>query len=150
MRIGDAVRQLRVARGYTQEALAEKAAMKQSTISRIESNRGLPSPDKFQPLAQALGVPVSRFFSDVSDEKKESEDLGDDYSLVQPSDHFMSTISLKNRVRHAARAEDYELSSRGIEDSRIIEAYKKLEPGSTRKMAVDILLFAKKEDDDNS
>ena len=149
MHIGDTVRLLRVQHGFTQAELATRAEMKQSTISRIESNRGLPSPDKFEPLASALGVPVSRFFSNFSDKNGESEDEGGNYSLVQPSDHFMPIIARKNRVRYATRAEDYGHSSKGIEDSRIIEAYKKLEPGSSRKMAVDILLFAKGADDED-
>jgi transcriptional regulator with XRE-family HTH domain len=123
--------------------------MKQSTISRIESNRGLPSPDKFEPLASALGVPVSHFFGSTGEKVERPNKETNRFSLIRPADHFLSTCGSFGRMASVDRSETSVSSGNVVEDRKIIEAYRKLEAGSPRKMAVDILLFAKGADDED-
>ena len=53
------VRQLRIALGYTQLALAEMAQLSLSTIQRVESGRILPKGHTLKALSKALGVSPS-------------------------------------------------------------------------------------------
>lgn len=52
------LRTLRLARGQTQPALAEKAGIEQSYLSKLENGRSRPSEDVLTRLAQALEVKV--------------------------------------------------------------------------------------------
>ncbi len=54
--IGERVRQARLQRGLSQEALGELAGMYQSAIARLERGRCVPRPKTVQRLATALGV----------------------------------------------------------------------------------------------
>jgi transcriptional regulator with XRE-family HTH domain len=60
--LAENVRQLREARGFTPELLAERARVTVSTITILEGGRGAesPSPEILQRLARALGVHVSK------------------------------------------------------------------------------------------
>jgi transcriptional regulator with XRE-family HTH domain len=93
--------------------------MKQSAISRIESNKGLPGVDRFEPLAKALGVPVSYFFEKSSVGISRPEYAAESRT-TRPDSPERSTVDI----------------------NKVIDAYRKLEPGSPRKLAVDVLLFA--------
>jgi transcriptional regulator with XRE-family HTH domain len=128
MRIGDAIKQLRIERGITQAELAEASKMRQSAISRIESNKAMPKVSKFENLASALGVPVDHFFSQRPKILNEGG-LGEAASVS---------------AEYSETAEN--LPGNQETDKKVIEAYKKLDPGSTRKLAIDILLFAGTED----
>lgn len=62
--IGDRIRRLREAQGWTQEELAEHSGLHRNSIIRLEtSERGL-SIDAYLVVADALGVPLWRFFRD--------------------------------------------------------------------------------------
>jgi transcriptional regulator with XRE-family HTH domain len=50
------LRALRVARGFTQEALAEMAGLKRATVTMFENEYAMPSLDALCGLADALGV----------------------------------------------------------------------------------------------
>jgi transcriptional regulator with XRE-family HTH domain len=55
MQIGERIKRLRQRRGYTQAELAERAGVKQSLISRLESGvRTQPGVDVVRGLAKAL------------------------------------------------------------------------------------------------
>ena len=56
MSFNENLRTLRLARGLTQPALAEKAAIEQSYLSKLENGRSKPSEDVLARLAQALEV----------------------------------------------------------------------------------------------
>ncbi len=57
--VGDKIKQLREARGMTQEDLAEKSGLPQSHISRLESRKHSPSRATLEKLAKALNVSLS-------------------------------------------------------------------------------------------
>lgn len=57
--LGEYVRTLRKARGWTQEYLAERANVDQTFISQVETNKTRPSFPYLQRLADGLAVPVA-------------------------------------------------------------------------------------------
>jgi transcriptional regulator with XRE-family HTH domain len=128
MQIGDTLKLLRLQRGLTQEKLAKMADMKQSAISRIEKNKGLPNADRFEPLAKALGV--------------------------SPADFFAQSVKISPAVASEQKAPDIDSSiaqnlSSDSDENKIIEAYRKLEQDSSKKKAVDILLFSETKNKEN-
>ena len=63
--LGWRVRQLRVAKGWTQERLAEHADLDRSYIAGIEAGLRNPSVQIVGKMAKALGVPLSTLFEGV-------------------------------------------------------------------------------------
>jgi transcriptional regulator with XRE-family HTH domain len=57
--LGKAIRELREARGLTLDALAAKAGMHTTYLSRIERAHSSPTWEKITSLADALELPVS-------------------------------------------------------------------------------------------
>jgi len=57
--LGKAIRELRESRGLTLDALAEKAGMHTTYLSRIERAHSSPTWEKITALAEALEMPVS-------------------------------------------------------------------------------------------
>ena len=53
---------LRKAKGWSQEAFADKCGYARSYMSRIERGKGNPSLDTIQALATALRVPLRELF----------------------------------------------------------------------------------------
>lgn len=62
---GQAVRSLRLARGLTQEELAEKASLHVNSISFVERGLTPPALDTICSIADALGVQVSELARDM-------------------------------------------------------------------------------------
>jgi len=62
--LGEAVRRLRLERGWTQEELADRAGFDRKSINRLEQAAYSPSVDRLYPLADALGVSVGSLFQD--------------------------------------------------------------------------------------
>lgn len=60
----EALRQIRLQKGWSQQDLADKAGIGQDTISGIESGRREPHPSTLRKLAAALGVQVAEFYSE--------------------------------------------------------------------------------------
>ena len=63
--LGGRVRQLRDAKDWTQETLAERAAMDRSYIAGIEAGLRNPSVKAVGKIAKGLGVRISELFDDV-------------------------------------------------------------------------------------
>jgi transcriptional regulator with XRE-family HTH domain len=57
--LGQAIRELRESRGLTLDALASKAGMHTTYLSRIERAHSSPTWEKIMSLAKALDLPVS-------------------------------------------------------------------------------------------
>ncbi|MGN2635409.1 helix-turn-helix domain-containing protein [Nocardia takedensis] len=55
-RLGEQVRRVREARGWTQSELAKRAGMKQNAISRFEAGDGVPTIQTLDRIAGALNV----------------------------------------------------------------------------------------------
>ncbi len=64
-RLGWRVRQLREARGWTQETLAGRAGLDRSYVAGIEAGLRNPSTKALAKLARALGVSLSTLFEGV-------------------------------------------------------------------------------------
>ena len=60
---GETIRSLRENAGLTQKQLADQLCLSDKTISKWETNRGLPDIMLISPLAAALGVSVSELLS---------------------------------------------------------------------------------------
>lgn len=62
--LGSRLRQLRAARGLSQEALARRAGIDRSFYSRVETGTMSPTVDKLYDIAAALQIHVSELFRD--------------------------------------------------------------------------------------
>jgi transcriptional regulator with XRE-family HTH domain len=62
IRFGHKVRQLRLAKGVTQEAFADHCGFARTYMSRIETGGANPSLDAINVLAAALSVSLSELF----------------------------------------------------------------------------------------
>lgn len=60
--LGARIKEIRKARGLTQEQLAEKIDVEQKHVSRIESGKNYPTIDRLEKMADALNVPLMGFF----------------------------------------------------------------------------------------
>lgn len=60
--LGARIREIRKARGLTQEQLAEMIDVEQKHVSRIESGKNYPTIDRLEKMAAALNVPLMGFF----------------------------------------------------------------------------------------
>lgn len=60
--LGARIREIRKARGLTQEQLAEMIDVEQKHVSRIESGKNYPTIDRLEKVAAALKVPLMGFF----------------------------------------------------------------------------------------
>jgi len=60
---------LRLARGLTQEELAERTDLSRSFISQLESDKTSPSIETLEIILRALGTDLKHFFSDMEEEK---------------------------------------------------------------------------------
>lgn len=70
--LGSRLRQLRKAKGLTQEALAEQVGVSKPAISSWEKGRAQPRAARATALAKALGVPVQSFFGGDATESLEA------------------------------------------------------------------------------
>jgi DNA-binding XRE family transcriptional regulator len=64
--IGQKMKELRLVRGYSIEALAQKAGMKRPNLSRLESGKHQPSLETLERLAEALDVTVAEILTKSS------------------------------------------------------------------------------------
>ena len=62
---GGVVREARLARGLSQEALAERCGLDRKSISRMETGAFSPRLDNVFNLAAALEIPVSELFDSI-------------------------------------------------------------------------------------
>ena len=60
--LGARIKEMRKARGLTQERLAEMVDIEQKHVSRIELGKNYPTIDRLEKLAEALNVPLTGFF----------------------------------------------------------------------------------------
>jgi len=60
--LGERIRELRKAKGYTQEQLAELVGVEPRHISRVEGGYSSPSIDRLAKVSEVLGVPIKDLF----------------------------------------------------------------------------------------
>ena len=95
MNIGSKIKELRVAKGLTQEELADRAELSKGFISQLERDLTSPSIVTLVDILQCLGVSVSEFFAEdkveqvvFSDEdyfEKIDEELGNMTEWIIPN-----------------------------------------------------------------
>jgi ribosome-binding protein aMBF1 (putative translation factor) len=64
--LAERVRDLRVARGWSQEQLAARAGLDRKTVNRLENATYSPAADRLFVLADALGVAASELLAGIS------------------------------------------------------------------------------------
>lgn len=69
MEIGSKIKALRIVNGLTQEELADRAELSKGFISQLERDLTSPSIATLSDILQCLGVSVSEFFAEDSDEQ---------------------------------------------------------------------------------
>lgn len=69
MSLGERLKTLRVDKGYSQPALAERVGIEQSYLSKVENDKSIPSEDIFTALLSGLDVSVNDFMSGVRNKK---------------------------------------------------------------------------------
>lgn len=69
MNIGNKLKELRVAKGLTQEELADRCELSKSFISQVERDLTSPSIATLIDILQCLGTNLNDFFSEVPDEQ---------------------------------------------------------------------------------
>ena len=89
MNIGSKIKELRVAKGLTQEELADRAELSKGFISQLERDLTSPSIVTLVDILQCLGVSVSEFFAEDKVEQVVFSD--EDYFEKEDSD-------LKNKI----------------------------------------------------
>lgn len=60
---GKTIRELREKKGYTQKQLGERLSVSDKTISKWETQKGLPDVSMLEPLAKELGVSLIELMS---------------------------------------------------------------------------------------
>jgi transcriptional regulator with XRE-family HTH domain len=60
--LGERIRELRKARGLTQEQLAELVEVEQKHVSRLELGKSYPTIERLEKIAEALNVQLKDFF----------------------------------------------------------------------------------------
>lgn len=66
--LGEKIKQIRIARGFTQDDIAEAMNLKRTTVSNWEKNLRVPSSDKLIEYAKVVGVTLD-YFGDNSPER---------------------------------------------------------------------------------
>ncbi|MBZ4650359.1 MAG: hypothetical protein PWQ83_1765 [Thermosipho sp. (in: thermotogales)] len=63
LKLGKKIKTLRIARGYTQEELADRCDLSRSFISQLENDQVSPSIDTLERILRVLGSDLKTFFS---------------------------------------------------------------------------------------
>ncbi len=86
-RFGENIRQLRLSRGLTQEALAEKSDLSVDAVRRIEWGTISPSLDTLSKLGDGLDISLRTLFSTFEQRKRDDvAELADFLSRRSPKD----------------------------------------------------------------
>ena len=89
MEIGSKIKELRIAKGLTQEELADRAELSKGFISQVERDLTSPSIATLIDILQCLGTDLKEFFNDTSDEQV----------VFHDSDYFEKIdTELKNKI----------------------------------------------------
>lgn len=78
-KVGEAIRRLREARGFSQSLLADLAGIPQQTISAAERGERIPRIDTFLALSEALGITPDTIFEEAGlfpSADRESSEMG--------------------------------------------------------------------------
>lgn len=68
LKLGERIKEIRKAKGLTQEQLAELVDIEQKHVSRLELGKNAPTIDRLEKIAAALNVPMGSFFDSGNQE----------------------------------------------------------------------------------
>ncbi len=104
-RLGTRVREVRLARGMTQERLAEAADVSGAYVAQIEGGKAVPSIAALARIASALAVPISSLVAalDAAQESEEADLRAQVVALLAACDAAQLRLAL--RMVAAIRAE---------------------------------------------
>lgn len=77
VRIGETVRQLRIAFGWTSSGLADAVGVSRSYLSNVEAGRRGMNPSTTRSVAEHLGVPLAAITTDFSPHEIDGSQVGD-------------------------------------------------------------------------
>lgn len=101
--LGKRIKQLRIAKGLTQESLATRAGLTKSYISLLETGKKMPAIFTLSHIAGALGISVGDFFQDA--ENSSSVAVVKKHERVQiagngsPFGYIYEALSIKKKDR---------------------------------------------------
>jgi transcriptional regulator with XRE-family HTH domain len=70
LNIGTKIRQLRLKRGLTLQAVSDRTGLSKPSLSQIENNSGAPPIATLIKISNALGVKIGYFFQDAPDQQR--------------------------------------------------------------------------------
>jgi transcriptional regulator with XRE-family HTH domain len=111
MKLGSKLKRLRLARGYTQEELADRCDLSRSFISQLESDKVSPSVETLERILRVLGTDLKHFFSD--EQKK----------IIFKKDERVPVYDLPKGV-------NIEILMDAVEDKELDAKIVELEPGA--------------------
>lgn len=95
--VGTRIRELRKARGWSREELAERAGLHNTYVSQMERGKRNVSPENLQRLASAFSLSLNEFLELPRQRKRERSTL-ESQILMLPREHNTSSL----RFVHAA------------------------------------------------
>lgn len=113
--IGMTVRQIRLERGFTLQALADESGISKSYLGDIEKGRKNPTTDVIEAIAQALDVPARQLLYHAALTEEDGLGLPGQLSLevdVDEEAELRELARLARRLRRADRALLLELARR--------------------------------------
>ena len=100
MKINEIIREKRLAKGLTQEQVAEQLDMGNQAISRIERGVVLPPITRLYELGEVLGCRVDEFLLDASDRgTDQAAVIAQQLAGLSPSDRDM-VLNIVNQLAH--------------------------------------------------
>ena len=99
-RLGERIKELREKRGMSQEDLAKKTALSQSTVSQVEREEKDPSLSTLQKIAEGLDVHIAMLFANENVHVFDLQRLKTKYDNVDKLTPYLYT-ALGKVVRYA-------------------------------------------------
>ncbi len=79
LKIGTSIRAYRLQKGLSQGDIEKKTGLLRCYLSRVENGHTVPSLDTLSKIAQALDLPITRFFADESKSRNlDTKNLSDE------------------------------------------------------------------------
>ena len=113
MTVGDRIKERRKQLGLSQKELADKAGLRQATISAAETGKNNPSSETIQVIAQALGIRHSDLLGEIA-EQSHIQITEEEMQLIaawRAADEIGREDAMNLLIRHAVKARKAEAAS---------------------------------------
>ena len=102
-KIGATIRAIRVARGFSKEALAEAVGLTFQQIQKYELGRNRVSVSRLVQIAETLGMPITWFFEGVAENGGAAPGIDDDmrtlFTTRSGNDLAKAFLAIETRIR---------------------------------------------------